>query len=83
MLEVLILWGYMLLVCMTAGAVVLSLLSRILSTPKPSFLGPASCVMTGIFALTIYAEYFSLFCRCRSRSAPVDAGAAGSRLLFL
>ena len=61
MLEVLILWGYMLLVCMTAGTVVLSLLSRILSTPKPSILGPASCVMTGIFALTIYAEYFSLF----------------------
>ena len=52
MLEVLILWGYMLLVCMTAGTVVLSLLSRILSTPKPSILGPASCVMTGIFALT-------------------------------
>ena len=61
MLEVLILWVYMLLVCMTAGAVILSLLSGILSTPKPALLGPASCVMTGIFVLTIYAEYFSLF----------------------
>lgn len=61
MLETLLLWVYMLLVCLTAGTVALALLRRILDTPGPSDLGPASCVMAGVTVLTVYAEYFSIF----------------------
>ncbi len=61
MVEILILWTYMLLVCLAAGTVTLTLLAKILPTPRPSQLGPAACVMTGIFSLTVYAETFSLF----------------------
>lgn len=60
MLEILLLWGYMLFVNICVGAGVLKLIYRIIGKSNKK-VGFVSAVMAGVVAITVYAEYFSIF----------------------
>lgn len=60
MLEVLLLWGYMLFVNTSVGVGVLKLIYRMTGreNKRVSFI---TCVMAGVVAITVYAEFYSIF----------------------
>lgn len=60
MLEILLIWGYMLFVNASVGVGVLKLICRLTGreNKKISFV---SAVMAGVVAITVYAEFFSIF----------------------
>lgn len=60
MLEVLLLWGYMLFVNMGLGAGVRKLFYKLAGTESRSA-SVISCVMTGVVTITAYAGFFSIF----------------------
>lgn len=60
MLEVLLLWGYMLFVNTSVGVGVLELMYR-LAGKKNKRVSFISCVMAGVVAITVYAEVYSVF----------------------
>lgn len=60
MLEILVLWGYMLFVNTAVGTGVLSLLHRLLDG-KGRETGVVSAVLAGVVSITVYAEFFSIF----------------------
>lgn len=59
MLIVLLSWIYILVICLTAGSAVFAVLEHLFPLSHAHSL--TGIVTTGIVALTVYAEYFSLF----------------------
>lgn len=60
MLEILVLWGYMLFINCAVGSGVLTLLHRI-SGGRGRKIGMVPAVLAGVVTITVYAEAFSLF----------------------
>lgn len=60
MLEILLIWGYMLFVNTCVGVGVLKLIYRIIGKSNKK-VGFGSAVMSGVVAITVYAEFFSIF----------------------
>lgn len=60
MLEILLIWGYMLFMNASVGVGVLTLIYRLIGK-KTKKTGFVSAVMTGVVTITVYAEAFSIF----------------------
>ncbi len=54
-------WIYIAFVCLTAGVGINKLLKKLIPTPQTWQLGITGYIVTGMVALTVYAEVFSVF----------------------
>ena len=61
MVEIIICWAYIALICSMIGAGINHLAQKNKNIPSFRNMTAAQCVMTGVVTLTIYAEFFSIF----------------------
>ena len=61
MVEIIICWAYIALVCSMIGAGINHLAQKNKNIPSFKNMTVVQCVMTGVVTLTIYAEFFSIF----------------------
>ncbi|MBO6242267.1 MAG: hypothetical protein J6O61_15800 [Butyrivibrio sp.] len=61
MIVTIISWGYIFVLSLILGYVMLKLLSGIIPMPSIETFGITGIVVTGLVSMTVYAEYFSIF----------------------
>jgi len=61
MVIVILSYIYIFMICLFAGVTVREALSKFIPVPKTEKIGITGIIVSGLVALTVYAEFFSIF----------------------